>query len=335
MDKVIVAAVQSAPVFLNRNATIEKACDLIGTASANGARLIVFPEAFIPTYPDWVWVLSPGQNRQLADLYGQLVDQSITIPDSNTEKLCRAARKAGIHVAIGASERNSDASGSSLYNTMLYISSEGAILGKHRKLVPTGPERMIWAQGDGSTLDVYDTPFGKLGGLICWENYMPLARYTMYAGGTRVYLATTWDTGEPWLSTLRHIAKEGRVFVVGCCCAVRLSDIPDRYEFKKLYSKKDEWINVGDSAIVDPDGKFLAGPLNRSSDLLYAELDLKYATGSRWKLDVAGHYSRPDVFQLSINRQSYPQLRDVQPVRVAGADGSSAGMKEGNGIEEK
>jgi nitrilase len=335
MDKVLVSAVQTAPVFLNRNATIEKACDLIATASARGASLIVFPEAFVPTYPDWVWVLPPGQNRQLADLYGQLVDQSITIPDSSTEKLCQTARKPRIHVAIGVSERNSDASNSSLYNTMVYISSDGTILGKHRKLVPTAPERMIWAQGDGSTLDVYDTPFGRLGGLICRENYMPLARFAMYASGIRIYLATTWDSGEPWLSTLRHIAKEARVFVIGCCCAVRLSDIPNHYEFKKLYSKKDEWINAGDSAIVDPDGKFLAGPLNRSDDILYAELDLRYGTGSRWKLDVAGHYSRPDVFQLTINRQSYPQIREAKAERASGAEESEGGPKAGNGKREE
>jgi nitrilase len=312
MDKIIVSAVQAAPVFLNREETVEKACALISAASAKGAKLIVFPEAFIPTYPDWIWVIPPNQNRQLADLYGKLVEQSVTIPDASTDKLCQAARRARIHVVMGLNERSSDGSRTSLYNTLLYISDVGTILGKHRKLVPTAPERMIWAQGDGSTLEVYDTPFGKLGGLICWENYMPLARYTMYAGGTQIYVAATWDSGEPWLSTLRHIAKEGRVYVIGCCSAVNLKDIPDECEHKQLYTaRKDEWVNVGDSVIVDPDGKFVAGPLNRSDEILYGEIDLLYATGSRWKLDVAGHYSRPDVFHLAVNREAHSQIRDV------------------------
>jgi nitrilase len=315
MENIVLSAAQATPVFLDRAATINKACDLMATAAGKGAKLIVFPEAFVPCYPDWVWVIPPNQNKLLADLYGRLVDQSMTIPGPDTEKLCRAARLANIHVVIGVNERNTDASGSSLYNSILYISNEGTLLGKHRKLVPTAAERMIWAQGDGSTLEVYDTPFGRLGGLICWENYMPLARYAMYAQGTQIYIAATWDSGEPWLSTLRHIAKEGRVFVIGCCSPVTLNDIPDLFEHKKLYpAKKDEWINVGDSAIVDPDGKFIAGPLNCKEDIIYAEINLHYSTDSRWKLDVAGHYSRPDVFQLTINRQPHYQMRETIPV---------------------
>ncbi len=318
MDNVIVSAAQATPVFLDRAATIEKACDLIASAAGKGAKLVVFPEAFVPCYPDWIWVIPPNQNKQLADLYGRLVDQSIVIPGAETQRLSRAARQANIHVVIGVNERNNDASGSSLYNSVLYISNEGTLLGKHRKLVPTAPERMIWAQGDGSTLEVYDTPLGKLGGLICWENYMPLARYAMFAQGTQIYIAPTWDSGEPWLSTLRHIAKEGRVFVIGCCSPVTLNDIPDHYEHKRLYTaRKDEWINVGDSAIVDPDGKFIAGPLNSKEDILCAEINMHSSTGSRWKLDVAGHYSRPDVFQLTINRQPHYQMRETIPAAEA------------------
>jgi nitrilase len=318
MDKIIVSAAQATPIYLDRAATIEKACDLISTAARNGAKLILFPEAFVPAYPDWTWVLPPNQNKQLADLYGELVEQSVSIPSADTERLCRAAREANIHVAMGVNERDTDASGSSIYNTLLYIGNEGTILGKHRKLIPTAAERLVWARGDGSTLSVYDTPFGKLGGLICWENYMPLARYTMYASGTQIYLAPTWDSGEPWLSTLRHIAKEGRVYVIGCCCPVHLKDIPDRYEFKKQYSRKDDWVNVGDSTIVDPDGRIIAGPANRKEEILYAEISLRQVTGPRWKLDVAGHYSRPDVFQLSVNRQPQPALRATT---VSSSDG--------------
>jgi nitrilase len=308
-----IAVVQAAPVVLDREATVSKARELIAEAGRNGARLVVFPEAFIPTYPDWVWRIPPSRHRMLADAYAELLEQSVEIPGPVTDDLSRAARQAGVYVAMGLNERNAQASNASLYNTLLYVGPEGELLGKHRKLVPTAPERMVWAQGDGSTLEVYDTPLGKLGGLICWENYMPLARYSLYAWGVEIYLAPTWDNGEPWLSTLRHIAKEGRAYVVGCSIAMRKQDIPDRFEFKaEYYSEVGEWINKGDSAIVGPDGKFLAGPLNSEEGILYAELDPRQMRGSKWNLDVAGHYARPDVFRLTVNTEVRPLIDVAQ-----------------------
>jgi nitrilase len=308
-----IAVVQAAPVVLDREATVSKACELIAEAGRSGARLVVFPEAFIPTYPDWVWRIPPGQHRVLADMYAELLEQSVEIPGPVTEELSKAARQAGVYVAMGLNERNAQASNASLYNTLLYIGPEGELLGKHRKLVPTAPERMVWAQGDGSTLEVYDTSLGKLGGLICWENYMPLARYSLYAWGVQIYLAPTWDNGEPWLSTLRHIAKEGRAYVVGCSIAMRKQDIPDHFGFKaKYYSEVGEWINKGDSAIVSPDGKFVAGPLNAEEGILYSELDPRQMRGSKWNLDVAGHYARPDVFRLTVNKEDRPIITVAQ-----------------------
>ena len=308
-----IAVVRAAPVVLNREATVSKACELIAEAGRSGARLVVFPEAFIPTYPDWVWRIPPGQHRVLADMYAELLEQSVEIPSPVTERLSQAARQAGVYVAMGLNERNAQASNASLYNTLLYIGPEGDLLGAHRKLVPTAPERMVWAQGDGSTLEVYDTSLGKLGGLICWENYMPLARYTLYAWGVQIYLAPTWDNGEPWLSTLRHIAKEGRAYVIGCSIAMRKQDIPDRFEFKaKYYSEVGEWINKGDSAIVSPDGKFVAGPLHAEEGILYAELDPRQMRGSKWNLDVAGHYARPDVFRLTVSKEDRPMIDVAQ-----------------------
>ena len=305
-----VAAVQATPVFLDREATIDKACDLIATAGNEGARLIVFPEAFIPAYPDWVWAIPSGEEGVLNELYTELLSNSVTIPSDATDRLCRAARLANAYVVMGMSERNIEASGASLYNTLLYIDAQGEILGKHRKLVPTGGERLVWAQGDGSTLQVYDTPLGKLGGLICWENYMPLARYAMYAWGTQIYVAATWDRGQPWLSTLRHIAKEGRVYVIGCCIAMRKDDIPDRYAMKqKFYAEEDEWINIGDSAIVNPEGQFIAGPVRKQEEILYAEIDPRMVQGPKWMLDVAGHYARPDVFQLTVHTDVRQMIR--------------------------
>ncbi len=305
-----VAAVQATPVFLDREATIDKACELIATAGNEGARLIVFPEAFIPTYPDWVWAIPSGEEVVLNELYSDLLSNSITIPSDATDRLCRAARLANAYVVMGMSERNVEASGASLYNTLLYIDAQGKILGKHRKLVPTGGERLVWAQGDGSTLQVYETPLGKLGGLICWENYMPLARYTMYAWGTQIYVAATWDRGQPWLSTLRHIAKEGRVYVIGCCIAMRKDDIPDHYTMKqKFYAEEEEWINIGDSAIVNPEGQFIAGPVRKQEEILYAEIDPRMVQGPKWMLDVAGHYARPDVFQLTVHTDVRQMIR--------------------------
>jgi nitrilase len=306
----VVAAAQATPAFLDRKATLKKATDLIFEASKNGARLIVFPEAFFPAYPDWVHLTAGGRQGSLLDaLYTELVANSIAVPDETTEKLCQAARKARIHVVMGINERNREASNASLYNSLLYIDDTGKILGTHRKLIPTGGERTVWAQGDGSTLEAYDTSIGKLGGLICWENLMPLARYTMYAWGTQVYVAPTWDRGDLWITTLRHIAKEGSMFVIGCCMPLHVDDIPDRLEFKQLYATGTEWINTGHSCIVDPGGRVIAGPLVEKEEILYAEVDLGQATASKRMFDVAGHYARPDVFEFTVNRKPNPVMR--------------------------
>jgi len=321
----LVAAVQAAPVFLDREATVEKACSLIAEAGARGAKLAVFPEGFIPAYPFWIWFIPAGETHALRELYAELLDNAVTIPSAATDRLCAAARDAGVHVAIGVNERNAEASGTTLYNSLLYIGADGRILGKHRKLVPTAGERLVHAQGDGSTLEVYDLDIGRLGGLVCWENYMPLARYALYAWGVQLYAAPTWDRGEPWLSTLRHIAKEGRAYVLGCCSAMRRTDVPDRYAFKAKYLPDAEWLNPGDSAIVDPDGKFLVEPVREREEILYAEVDLRRLSGPRWQLDVAGHYARPDVFQLTVRREARPVMRvieeETESENVAGVDG--------------
>jgi len=308
-----VAAVQAAPVFLDRDATIEKACRLIAEAGAAGARLAVFPEAFVPGYPLWVWFVPSGRTPVLRELYTELLESSVTVPSEATERLAAAAREAGVAVAMGINEVNAEASGTTLYNSILYIDGDGRLLGAHRKLVPTVGERTVWGQGDGSGLAVHRLPFGRVGGLICWENYMPLARYALYAWGVELYAAPTWDRGEPWLSTLRHIAKEGRCVVIGCCSAMRRSDVPDRLAFKEEFLPPAlEWINPGDSAIVDPDGKLLAGPAHEREEILIAEIDPASLRGPRFQLDVAGHYARPDVFDLTVHRTPRPMVRVVE-----------------------
>ncbi|MEO6196542.1 MAG: carbon-nitrogen hydrolase family protein, partial [Dehalococcoidia bacterium] len=307
-----VAAVQAAPVFLNREATVEKACGLVAEAAANGAKIIVVPEVFVPGYPDWVWVVPAGQAGIHRELYSELLDQSVTIPSPATDKLCRAAKQAGAYVVMGINERNAEASGGSIYNTLLYIDDKGQIMGRHRKLIPTAGERLVWTPGNGSTLDVYDTPYGKLGGLICWENYMPLARYAMYAWGTQIYVAATWDCADTWIASLQHIAKEGRIAVIGCCIAMTRDQIPNTYKFKESYppaeNDEDRWINRGASAIVNPDGHIVAGPAIREETILYAEIDPAELRGAKYWNDAAGHYARPDVFQLTVNRDPNPMI---------------------------
>ena len=312
------AVVQAAPVFLDRAATVEKACSYIRQAGKEGAALVAFPESFIPAYPDWVWAVPPGEEGTLNELYAGLFENAVEIPRPDTQALCQAARAAGVYVVVGVTERSPQTSNGSLYNTLLYIDPQGSVMGRHRKLVPTGGERLVWAPGDGSTLQVYDTPLGKIGGLICWENYMPLARYSLYAWGVQIYIAATWDRGEAWLATVRHIAREGRVYVLSSGMALRKADIPDRFAFKKkFYANAPEWINVGESAIVNPQGDFVAGPLREKEGLLFATLDPAAFHGSKWMLDVTGHYNRPDVFQLTVDRTSRLLIKEAGEPRVS------------------
>ena len=290
---VTVAAVQATPVFLDSEATAAKACSLIKEAAAGGAELVVFPEAFIPTYPDWVWRLPAWRD----ELYiSRLYEQAVAVPGPITEQLGAAARDAGEVVAIGVNEID----GGTLYNTLLYLDADGSLAGRHRKLMPTGGERTVWGYGDGSTLDVVRTPFGVVGGLICWENYMPLARAAMYAQGVDIYLAPTWDTSDTWIATLRHIAKEGGVHVIGVAPLLRGSDVPIDLR-GDIYGEDDDWMSRGLSTIVDPAGDILAGPLLEQEGILYAKIDVAQARQQRRMFDAVGHYARPDVFTLAVN----------------------------------
>ncbi len=301
-NKFKVACAQVSPVYLNLSQTVEKACDIIVEAGKSGSKLVVFPEAFIPGYPDWVWVVPNSKSAILNELYAELLENSVQVPDETTNKLCRAAKSAGIYVAIGIQEKNSEASGSSLFNTLLFIDDKGNLLGKHRKLMPTGGERLVWGQGDGSTMHVFNSILGKLGGLICWENYMPLARHAIYAAGAQILAAPTWDKSENWQISMRHIAREGGMFVVSCCMALRMDDIPDRFEFKKYYPEGRVWVNIGNSCIINPKGEYIAGPVAEKEEMIYADIDLRLVAESKRMFDAAGHYARPDVFRFSVNR---------------------------------
>jgi nitrilase len=304
-EKVVAAAVQATPAFLDRDATIERCEKLIHEAGTNDAGLIVFPETFVPAYPDWVW-RAPAWEGPSAELYARLLENAVEVPGPATDALGRAAKRAKAHVVVGINERETN--GGTLYNTIVYLGPDGRLLGKHRKLVPTGGERLVWGMGDGSTLDVYDTPFGRLGGLICWENYMPLARTAMYAKGIDVWVAPTWAQGDNWVATLRHIAQEGRVYVIGVDIVMRGSDIPDDTPGRDLWGGEDDWLNQGYSTIVDPGGEIMAGPLLGEEGILYAELNPAGARAARHQFDPVGHYSRPDVFRLDVDERPRPTI---------------------------
>ncbi|MEX2437422.1 MAG: carbon-nitrogen hydrolase family protein [Candidatus Paceibacterota bacterium] len=302
MEKIKIAAAQLSSIFLNKEKTVEKACNAIHEVGETGAKVIVFPEAYISGYPDWVWLIPNSKGAELNKLYVELVENAVSIPDNSTIQLCEAAKAAGVFVVIGMHERNSETSGVSLYNTLLFINEQGVIVGKHRKLVPTGGERLVWAQGNGSTLRSYDTQAGRIAGLICWENYMPLARNAIYESGAQILAAPTWDKSPTWLQSMQHIAREGGLFVVSVCMALKMDDIPDEYEFKKLYPVDRKWINAGNSCIICPKGQIMAGPLEAVEGILYADIDLNVITEAKRMLDVVGHYSRSDVFNFSVNQ---------------------------------
>lgn len=295
-----IAAAQISPIFLDKEKTVEKACKVILEAGKNGADLIVFPEAFISGYPDWVWLIPNSKGADLNELYLKLVENAVTVPDDSTKKLCEAAKTAGINVVIGMNERNTETSNASLFNSLLFINDKGIIIGKHRKLIPTGGERLVWSQGNGKTLSTYDTSAGKIAGLICWENFMPLARNAIYEFGTQILVSPTWDKSPNWIQTMQHVAREGGLFVISTCMAIKLNDIPDEYEFKKLYPEGREWVNVGNSCIIAPNGKVIAGPLEAKEEILYADINLQDIIKAKRMFDVVGHYSRPDVFNFNV-----------------------------------
>lgn len=312
MATVRAAAVQSEPVVLNREATVEKACGLIKEAAAQGAGLIVFPEAYITTYVSgavWGKGLADISSVRAKRAWSRLWNNSVDVPSEVTDTICGAARDAGAVVVMGLHERGQDEG--TLYNTLLFVGADGVILGKHRKLMPTNHERMVWGRGDGSTLRVYDTPVGKIGGLICWENWMPLARYALYSQGEEIHVAPTADDRELFVVNARNTAAEGGVFVISVCQILRKSSHPNDFELQPELDAAPELLQEGGSVIVAPGGEVLTGPLWKEEGILYADLDLERVVEQRQQLDVVGHYARPDVLSLRLNRAPQSGLSTV------------------------
>jgi nitrilase len=313
LPHVKVAVVQAAPLLFDREATVEKTCRLTAEAAGQGAQLILFPEAFIPAYPRGLSFGTVVGSRSAAGrgrpTWQRYWANAVEVPGPATEALGQAARQAGAYLAVGVIERDAEFSRGTLYCTLLYFGPDGRLLGKHRKLKPTAAERLIWGEGDGSTLTVLDTGLGKIGGLICWENYMPLARMAMYAKGVELYLAPTADARDSWQATLRHIACEGRCFVLGCNQFVTKAMYPADLPGLEDLAGQPEVMCRGGSAVISPLGDVLAGPLYDQEGILYADLDLAEVPRAKFDLDVVGHYARPDVFQLVVNERPAPPCR--------------------------
>ena len=300
-----VAIVQHSPCLLDREATVQLATELVAESARAGAELVVFPEAFVPGYPAWIWRLRPGSDWTLSEaLHKRLLDNAVDLNQGQLGPLQAAAKESGVTLVCGLHEREGELSRATLYNTVVTIGPDGTILNRHRKLMPTNPERMVWGFGDASGLRVVDTPCGRIGALLCWENFMPLARFAMYSQGIDIYIAPTYDSGDGWTGTMQHIAREGCCWVIGAGVALRNRDIPDDLPGREsLYTDAEDWINPGDSVVVAPGGQIIAGPLHEQQDILYADIDLDQVAISRRTFDVAGHYSRPDVFTLHVNTQ--------------------------------
>ena len=310
MDKISVAVAQVASVFADKEACIAKAVEAIIEVGEQGADLILLPEALIPGYPRGFTYGAYVGNRTQAGRkdFARYWKASMTVNEPETRPLREAAREAGAYVVIGISERSEAGNGGTLYNSLLYLGPDGDILGAHRKLMPTGSERLIWGSGDGSTLTTVASPVGTIGGLICWENYMPLARMAMYAKGVSIYLAPTADQRDSWQATLRHIACEGRCFVLGCNQYFRKSMYPQDLALYDELADLPEDLCRGGSAIVDPFGEYVCPPLYGTEGILYAELDLDLIHQGHLDFDVVGHYNRPDIFRLSVNETPNPPI---------------------------
>jgi nitrilase len=301
-ERVTVACVQAEPVIFDRDATVEKLAGLAAEVARQGARLAAFPEAFIPAYPSssWAKALAGWDDDGARDAFALLAREAVEIPGESERRLGEIAREHELWLVTGVTERDPAKPGT-LYNTLLYHGPDGRLALKHRKLVPTNHERLVWGPGDGGGLEAIETPLGRLGGLICWENYMPLARFALYESGVEIYIASTADDGEAWQATLVHIARESRAFVIAPSHFQRAASYPDDFPLRGLLDGLDV-IGRGGSAILAPDGSYLAGPAYDNEAILYAELEPAQLDGARQRFDPTGHYHRPDLLHLERRR---------------------------------
>lgn len=328
--RIKVAVVQAASVTFDREKTLKKVHTLAREAVRQGAQLVVFPEAFVSGYPrglDFGAVVGSRTDKGRED-YRRYWESSVDVPGLAVDELSRAARINKIYLVVGVVERD----GGTLHCCVLFFAPDGSYLGKHRKVMPTASERLVWGFGDGSTLPVFDTPLGRLGAVICWENYLPLLRAAMYAKGIEIYCAPTADSRDSWLATVRHIAVEGRCFVLSCNQFNRRRDFPADYD--SAFGKDSQVvITRGGSCIVDPFGNFLAGPNFDDEAILVAELDRDQIIRGKYDLDVVGHYSRPDIFQLTVDERPKRPVT-LRPAEVENTEASKSRASGGTALKE-
>lgn len=313
-ENVKVAVVQAASIFGNTSATIDKLEKFTVEAAAKGVDLILFPEVFVGGYPrgENFGAVIGSRTHEGRDSFRTYWEGAIDVPGDEVQRLAEIARDNRVTLVTGVLER----SGGTVYCTVLFFGADGALLGKHRKLMPTAMERLVWGYGDGSTMPVLDTAIGKIGAVICWENYMPLMRYHMYAQGVQIYLAPTADNRPEWAPSMQHIAQEGRCFVLACNQFSTVSDYPEGHPAPEGAGPDTVMANGG-SCIVGPSGKFLVPPTGDGEQILYADLDFDEIARWKYDFDVVGHYARPDIFQLHVDTDPKPVLTATGP--VAGA----------------
>lgn len=304
------AVIQAAPVAFDIEATLAKVERLTGEAAAGGAALVVFPEAFVSCYPRGLTFGAAVGSRtpEGRAWFRRYWESSVDVPGPVADRLGAIAREAGVYLVIGVIERD----GGTLYCTALFLAPSGELLGKHRKLMPTATERLVWGTGDGSTMPVLDTPLGRIGAVICWENYMPLLRMSMYAKGIQLWCAPTADARDSWIASMQHIACEGRCFVFAAGQFARRSDYPDDYPIDGDHAP-DEVLCRGASMIVSPLGEILAGPQVTGEAILRADIDVGQVVEGKYDFDAVGHYARPDIFRLTVNEQPMPAVVVEQP----------------------
>jgi len=313
------AVVQAASVAFDREATLAKVSALAGDAAGQGAELVVFPEAFISGYPrglDFGAVVG-SRSEEGRDDFRRYWESGVDVPGPTVEALGRTAESNRVYLVVGVVERERG----TLYCSVLFFAPDGAYLGKHRKIMPTASERLVWGFGDGSTMPVFETPLGRIGAVICWENYLPLMRAAMYAKGIEIYCAPTADPRDTWIASMRHIAVEGRCFVLACNQFNRRRDFPADYR-SAFGDDPDRVVTRGGSCIVDPFGNFLARPNTEGEAILTAEIDLAQIVRGKFDLDVVGHYARPDIFQLHVDERAKPP--------VVTQDSKAGGGEEGH-----
>ncbi len=328
-DKVRVAIVQHPPAFLDLDGSVELAVGYVAEAARNGARLVAFGETWLPGYPAWIFGAAGWDDGAAKRAHARLMRNSVSVPGPAVERLAQSAREQHVHLVMGCHERDSRYSRGSLFNSVLFFDDSGTLLGVHRKLWPTHAERLVWGLGDGSTLRSYDTSIGRIGALVCWEHWMPLPRFVLHASGEQIHVALWPETVEMHHIASRHYAFEGRCFVVCAGSYLRAADIPSDFEPMAAFGDLGDLggaggeLIPGGSGIIGPDGHWVTAPVAHEATIVYGDIDLARVAEEQMAFDAAGHYGRPDIFQLTVDARAREPLSMIRDVPAADGHGAA------------